>query len=302
MAILVDENTRVLVQGITGREAATFTRGMIEYGTSVVAGVTPGKAGQEIHGVPVFNTVHQAVNETDPNISVVSVPPAFTKDAAMEAIDAGIKLVNVFTERLPRGDVVQMIQFAERHGARIVGPNSLGILSPGKAKVGAIGGPADETRLAYTPGPVAVLSRSGGMCTETCNLLTVNGLGQSTAINIGGDPILGSSFIDLLPLLEQDEQTEVIVMFCEPGTVQEETVARFVKDTGYPKPIVAFVAGGFVDEMPGTRFGHAAVIVHGDSGSVKGKKKVMRDAGITVVDFHSELVDAVHGYIDRVGV
>jgi succinyl-CoA synthetase alpha subunit len=274
---------------------------MIDYGTKVVSGVTPGKAGQKIHGVPVYNSVQQAITDTNPNISVVSVPPAFTKDATLEAIDAGIKLVNVFTERVPRGDVVQMIHFAKRYEAKIIGPNSLGILSPGKAKVGAIGGPAEETRLAYTPGPVAVISRSGGMCTETCNLLTINGLGQSTAINIGGDPILGSSFVDLLPLLEQDEQTKVIVLFCEPGTVQEETVARFVKDTNYPKPIVAFVAGGFVDEMPGTRFGHAAVIVHGTSGSVKGKKDVMRDAGISVVDFHSELVGAVQRHIDQLG-
>lgn len=301
MAILVDENTRALVQGITGREAATFTKGMIDYGSCVVAGVTPGKGGGEIHGVPVFNTVQQAVSTTNLNIAIVSVPPAFTKDAVLEAIDAGIKLVNVFTERVPRGDVVQMIHFAERRGARIVGPNSLGIVSPGKGKVGAIGGPADATRLAYTSGPVAVLSRSGGMCTETCNLLTIHGIGQSTAINVGGDPILGSSFVDLLPLLEQDAQTRVIVLFCEPGTVQEETVARFVKETGYTKPIVAFVAGGFVDDMPGTRFGHAAVIVHGDSGSVKGKKRIMSEAGITVVDFHSELVDAVQTHLDQVG-
>jgi succinyl-CoA synthetase alpha subunit len=207
-------------------------------------------------------------------------------------------LVNVFTERVPRGDVVQMIHFAQRHGARIVGPNSLGIVSPGKGKVGAIGGPVDETHLAYTPGPVAVLSRSGGMCTETCSLLTVNGIGQSTAINIGGDPILGSSFVDLLPLLEQDDQTRVIVLFCEPGTVQEETVARFVKGRGYSKPIIAFVAGGFVDDMPGTRFGHAAVIVHGDSGSVRGKQRAMREAGITVVDFHSEIVTAAREHLD----
>jgi succinyl-CoA synthetase alpha subunit len=239
---------------------------------------------------------------TEPNIAIVSVPPAFTKDATLEAIDAGLDLVNVFTERVPRSDVVQMIHFARQHGARIVGPNSLGIVSPGKGKVGAIGGPAEATRLAYMPGPAAVLSRSGGMCTETCNLLTINGIGQSTAINVGGDPILGSSFVDLLPLLEGDDETKVVVLFCEPGTVQEEAVARFVKDTDFSKPIVAFVAGGFVDDMPGTRFGHAAVIVHGESGSVKGKKKIMREAGITVVDFHSELASSAQKHLDRIGV
>jgi succinyl-CoA synthetase alpha subunit len=293
MAILVDGNSRVLVQGITGREAATFTRGMLEYGTPVVAGVTPGKAGEEVHGVPVFNTVHQAVAATFPNVAVISVPPAFTKDAVLEAVDSGVPLVSVFTERVPRGDVVQMLRFAQIKGARVVGPNSLGIVSPGKGKVGAIGGPAEETDRAYTPGPVAVLSRSGGMCTETCNLLTVHGIGQSTAINIGGDPIVGSSFVDLLPLLEQDEETRVIVLFCEPGTAQEEAVARFVKETEYSKPIVAFVAGAFVDDMPGTRFGHAAVIVQGDSGSVRGKKAAMREAGITVVDEHADIATAV---------
>jgi succinyl-CoA synthetase alpha subunit len=301
MAILVDENTSVLVQGITGREAATFIRGMIDYGTRVVAGVTPGKGGQEVCGVPVFNTVRKAVRAANANTAVVSVPPAYAKDAVLESIDAGIKLVNVLTERVPRGDVVEMIHFAQRRGARIVGPNSLGIVSPGKGKVGPIGGPVDETNLAYMPGPVAVLSRSGGMCTETCSLLTVNGIGQSTAINIGGDPILGSSFVDLLPLLEQDDQTTVIVLFCEPGTVQEETMARFVRETRYSKPIVAFVTGGFVDAMPGTRFGHAAVIVHGDVGTVKGKKLAMTEAGIIVVDFHSEVVDAVQTLVDQAG-
>jgi succinyl-CoA synthetase alpha subunit len=266
---------------------------MLDYGTPVVAGVTPGKGGEQVHGVPVFNTVRTAVDATAPNITFVSVPPAVAKDAVLEALDAGIQLVNVFTERVPRVDVVQMIRFAQMRGARIVGPNSLGIVSPGKGKVGAIGGPSDETRMAYTPGPVAVLSRSGGMCTETCNLLTVHGIGQSTAINIGGDPIVGSSFVDLLPLLEQDEETRVIVLFCEPGTAQEETVARYVKASGYVKPIVAFVAGAFVDDMPGTRFGHAAVIVQGDFGSVRGKKRAMRDAGITVVDDYAEIATAV---------
>ncbi len=302
MAILVDENTRVLVQGITGREAATFTRGMLDYGTAVVAGVTPGKAGQQVHGVPVFNSVYKAVQETAPNLAIVSVPPAFAKDAVLEAVDCGIPVVNVFTERMPRSDVVEMLDIANRKGVRIVGPNSLGIVSPGRGKAGAIGGPAAETRRAYTPGPVAVLSRSGGMCTETCNLLTVNGLGQSTAINTGGDPIVGSSFIDLLPLLEQDDETKVIVLFCEPGTAQEERLSRFVIEHGYSKPIVAFVAGAFVDDMPGQRFGHAAVIVQGDAGSVRGKRKAMREAGIIVVEGHGDLAPAVKAELARLGV
>jgi succinyl-CoA synthetase alpha subunit len=300
MCILVNQDTRVLVQGITGREASTFTKGMLDYGTAVVAGVTPGKGGQTLFGVPVFNTVRKAVESTRPNTAVVSVPPAVTKDAVIEAIDGGIKLVNVFTERVPRADVVEMIFFAKQHDARIIGPNSLGIISPGKGKVGAIGGPAEETARAYIPGPVAVLSRSGGMCTETCSLLTVNGVGQSTAINIGGDPIVGSSFVNLLPLLERDEETQVVVLFCEPGTGQEESMAQYVKERGFTKPIVAFVAGAFVDELPETRFGHAAVIVHGDRGSVRGKQKAMRAAGITVVEAHSEIISAVRKHLDQV--
>lgn len=299
MSILVDSSSRVLVQGITGREAATFTRGMLDYGTAVVAGVTPGKSGDTVHGVPVFSTVQRAVHETSPNTAFVSVPPISAKDAVLEAIDAGIPLVNVFTERIPRGDVVQMIRFAEMRGARIVGPNSLGIVSPGKSKVGAIGGPAGETERAYQPGPVAVLSRSGGMCTETCSLLTIHGIGQSTAINIGGDPIVGASFVDLLPLLAGDEETKVVVLFCEPGTAQEETVARYVRETGFSKPIVAFVAGSFVDDMPGTRFGHAAVIVQGDTGSVRGKKRAMREAGIAVVEHLAEVPAVVRRLLEE---
>ncbi len=302
MAILVGEDSRVLVQGITGREAVSFTRWMIDYGTKVVAGVSPGKAGQEVHGVPVYNTVRAAAEATGPNIAVVSVPPAFVRDAVFEAIDAGIGLVNVFTERVPRRDVVQIVDFARRRAARIVGPNSLGMVSPGRAKVGAIGGPPEETRLAYTPGPVAVLSRSGGMCTETCSLLTTNGIGQSTAINIGGDPILGSPFVELVRLLETDPKTKVIVLFCEPGTIQEETLARSARQDGLAKPVVAFVAGGFVDDLPGTRFGHAAVMVDGDVGSVQGKRSVMKDAGITVVDHHSELVAAVQAELAKPGL
>jgi len=188
---------------------------------------------------------------------------------------------------------VQILEFARRHGARVVGPNSLGAISPGLGKLGAIGGPAEECRRAYMPGPVAILSRSGGMCTETASLLTQAGIGQSTAINIGGDPIIGSTFVDLLPLLAEDPQTEAIVLFCEPGTVQEELTARYVADTRYPKPIVAFVAGKFVDTMPGMRFGHAAVIVHGEAGSARGKMEAMRQAGIVVVERHGDLPAAV---------
>lgn len=300
MAILIDEKTKVIIQGITGREAVTFTRGMLDYGTKVVAGVTPGKEGQQVYGVPVYDCVKTAMKNHQINTSIVSVPPRFAKDATFEAIDAGIKLINVFTERIPRADVIEMTAFAKQRGARIIGPNSLGMVSPGKVKLGSIGGPMDECNKAFTPGNVAVLSRSGGMLTETCSQLSLNGIGQSIAINIGGDPIIGSTFYELLPLLEKDSQTKVIVLFCEPGTVQEETTAKFVKETSYKKPIVAFIAGSFVDTMPGMRFGHAAVIVHGEMGSTKVKVRIMREAGIKVVDYHSQIVTEIRKILEEI--
>jgi len=293
MAILIDEETKVIIQGITGREAVTFTRGMLDYGTKVVAGVTPGKEGQEVYGVPVYDCVKTALENHEANTTIVSVPPRFAKDATFEAIDAGIKLINVFTERIPRADVIEMVAFAKQRGARIIGPNSLGMISPGKVKLGPIGGPVDECNKAFTPGNVAVLSRSGGMLVETCSQLSLNGIGQSIAINIGGDPIIGSTFFELLPLLEKDPQTKVIVLFCEPGTV-------FVKETSYKKPIVAFIAGSFVDTMPGMRFGHAAVIVHGEAGSTKAKARIMREAGIRVVDYHSQIVTEVRKILEEI--
>ena len=300
MAILIDEKTKVIIQGITGREAVTFTRGMLDYGTKVVAGVTPDKEGQKIYGVPVYNCVKTALKNHKANTSIVSVPPRFAKDATFEAIDAGIKLINVFTERIPRADVIEMIAFAKQREARIVGPNSLGMISPGKIKLGSIGGPVDECNKAFTPGNVAVLSRSGGMLVETCSQLSLNGIGQSIAINIGGDPIIGSTFYELLPLLEKDLQTKVIVLFCEPGTVQEEITAKFVKEASYTKPIVAFIAGSFVDNMQGMRFGHAAVIVHGEMGSTKVKARIMREAGIRVVDYHSQIVTEVRKILKEI--
>ena len=300
MSILVDHNTAVIVQGITGREATTFTRSMIDYGTRVLAGVTPGKAGQTIYGVPVYDTVKDAVgSHPEINTSIVSVPPAFTKDAVMEAVDAGIRLVSVFTERIPRNDVCQMIEYAKWRGTRIIGPNSLGMCSPGKGKLGAIGGPAAECRKAYIPGTVAILSRSGGMLTETASLLAINGIGISTAINVGGDPIIGSTFVELLPLLADDPETKVVVLFCEPGTSAEERLAGWIAEVNYPKPIVGFVTGRFVDDMQGMRFGHAAVIVEGDIGSARGKAQALREAGVIVVETHDEIAEAVKGLLAR---
>jgi len=289
LTILVDEKTKVVVQGITGREATTFTRDMLDYGTHVVAGVVPGKEGQLVHDVPVYDCVVDAVKKHDANTSVVSVPPRFAKDAALEAIDAGIELVVVFTERVPRRDVVEVLEYADEKGTRIVGPNSLGIISPGVAKVCAIGGPAEDAKRAYKKGFVGIISRSGGMTTEVANLLTMNGIGQSTCVSIGGDPILGSTFAEILPLFGSDPQTKAVVLFCEPGGAMEEDAASYIREVGYTKPVIAFVAGRFVDTMPGTRFGHAGVIVDRGRGRAEDKIRALKEAGAVVVEDFSDI-------------
>src|ERR671936_80945 len=221
MSILIDENTTFIVQGITGREAVNLTRECLDYGkgAQVVGGVTPGRKGRDVHGVPVFDTVAQCVAHHGGPIdgSVVTVPPAFAKDAVFEAIENGIKLVVVVTERIPRRDVAQMVELAGMHGARIIGPNCLGIIVPDVIKMGGIGGPARNAAKAYTPGPVGVISRSGGMTTEMSSTLTAAGLGQSTAVSIGGDAIIGSTYARFIALFEADEQTEAIVIYSEPG-------------------------------------------------------------------------------------
>src|SRR5947208_11238183 len=218
MNALIDQDTTFIVQGITGREAVNLTRECLDYGSKIVGGVTPGRKGRDVHGVPVYDTVEQVVAAHGvPYGSVVTVPPAFTKDAVFEAIDAGIKLIVIVTERIPRYDVAQMVELARLPDARIIGPNCLGIIRPGVAKMGGIGGPAKGAQKAYQPGNVGVMSRSGGMTTEISATLTAAGLGVSTAVSIGGDAIIGSSYAELMPLFEADEQTEAIVIYTEPG-------------------------------------------------------------------------------------
>ena len=298
MAILVDGNTRIIVQGITGREAASFSKDMIDYGSKVVGGVTPGKGGWDVFGIPVFDSVRQAVSKFPANTSIISVPPAGVKGAAFEALDAGIKLLVVITERVPRRDVVELLEYADEEGARVVGPNTLGIISPGhRVKVGMAGGPAADVDKAYSPGPVGIISRSGGMTTEIANLLTTNGIGQSTCIGIGGDPIIGSNFIDLVPLFENDPETRAVALYCEPGGIGEERLAEYVQDSHCKLPIIAFVAGQFVDQMPGVRFGHAGAIVEGDRGSTRGKIEKFHRAGIQVADKFSDIVKLVKGHL-----
>ena len=232
MSILIDSDTTFIVQGITGREAVNLTRECLDYGAGakVVGGVTPGRKGRDVHGVPVFDTVGQAVEHHGAPIkgSVVTVPPAFTKDAVFEAIENGIELIVIVTERIPRGDVAQMVELAGLRGARIIGPNCLGIIVPDEIKMGGIGGPAKDAAKAYTPGPVGVISRSGGMTTEMSSTLSAAGLGQSTAVSIGGDAIIGSTYAELMPLFEADEQTQAIVIYTEPGGRMEAELAEWV--------------------------------------------------------------------------
>jgi len=296
MAILANEDTRIIVQGITGREAVTFTKDMIDYGSKVVAGVTPGKGGQTVHGVPVFDTVYQAVRKHSAEASVISVPPAMVRGAALEALSNGIKLLVIVAERVPRKDTIEILEVARADGAVVIGPNTLGMINPHTVKIGMAGGPVENVKGAYMPGPVAIASRSGGMTTEIANLLTTHGIGQSTCVSIGGDPVVGSNFLDLIPLFDRDPYTKAIVLFCEPGGVIEERLCDLVLSEQIKTPIVAFVAGLFVDKMPGVRFGHAATIVEGKKGTAAGKIEQFQKAGIRVAVGLNDIVSILETF------
>jgi succinyl-CoA synthetase alpha subunit len=297
MSILLSKDTTFIVQGITGREAVNLTRECLDYGSRIVGGVTPGRKGREVHGVPVFDTVAQAVEHHGGPIdgSVVTVPPAFTKDAVLEAIENGIELIVIVTERIPRRDVAQMVELAEMRGARIIGPNCLGLIVPEVCKMGGIGGPAKDAAKAYAPGPVGVMSRSGGMTTEISSSLTQAGLGVSTAVSIGGDAIIGSTYAELMPYFEADEQTQAIVIYTEPGGRMEAQLAAWVKENDSRLPIVAFMAGKFMDdeEMKGMSFGHAGTIVEGKEDTATEKIARLEAAGIRVVERIDEIPAAV---------
>jgi succinyl-CoA synthetase alpha subunit len=301
VSILIDADTTFIVQGITGREAVNLTRECLDYGAGakVVGGVTPGRLGREVHGVPVFDTVAQAVAHHGSPIygSVVTVPPAFTKDAVFEAIENGIELVVIVTERIPRRDVAEMVELATLRGARIIGPNCLGIIVPDVIKMGGIGGPARNAAQAYTPGPIGVISRSGGMTTEMSSTLSAAGLGQSTAVSIGGDAIIGSSYAELMPLFEADEETQGIVIYTEPGGRMEAELARWVTENRSRLPIVAFMAGRFMDEMPGMSFGHAGTIVEGKEDTASEKIARLAQAGISVAERIEDIPEMIRAAI-----
>lgn len=289
MSILVDKDTRVVVQGITGREGSFVTNEMLRYGTKVLAGVTPGKGGEEIHGVPVYDTLKQALNaHPEINTSLIYVPPLSAKEAAIEAISNEIKLINIITERVPIHDTADLYSYAVSRGARVVGPTSVGILSPGKCKLGPIGGTDPDFQ--FKPGRIGIISKSGSMTSETAWILCQAGFGISTAMSVGGDVIACATFADLLPLFEADPDTDAVVMFGEPGGVYEEQAAEFMKTGGFTKPLVAFIAGKFADAMPsGITFGHAGAIMERGMGSPKAKVEALRASGVLVAEVHHEI-------------
>jgi succinyl-CoA synthetase alpha subunit len=284
MGVLVHKDFEFIVQGITGREALNFTRECLEYGSKIVGGVTPGRGGREVYGVPVYDTVREITAKRRVDGSVITVPLGFAPDAAFEAIDAGIKLIVIITEGIPRRDASAIIEYAAQHGVRVIGPNCLGIIVPDVCRFGSLGGPAVDCRKAFKPGIVGVMSRSGGMTTEICNALSAAGLGESTAISIGGDPVIGSTYAELMPLFEADADTKAIVIYSEPGGTAEAELARWAQENRSRLPIVAFVAGRFMDDMPGMSFGHAGTVVEKKVDSPADKIRRMRAAGIAVAE------------------
>jgi succinyl-CoA synthetase alpha subunit len=280
VSILIDKDTRLLVQGITGREGSFHTRQCVAYGTHVVAGVTPGKGGQSLDGIPVFNTVGEAVDRTGANASLIFVPSPFAGDAIMESAAAGLGLTVCITEGIPIKDMLKVVPFLKRKNCRLIGPNCPGVISPGRCKAGIMPGQI------HKEGSVGVISRSGTLTYEVVHQLTQSGLGQSTCIGIGGDPIIGSSFVDMLKLFDQDPDTQGVMLIGEIGGNDEETAAEYIRDH-FSKPVVGFVAG--LTAPPGKRMGHAGAIISGSGGTAAEKIAAMRKGGIHVVEHLGEL-------------
>jgi succinyl-CoA synthetase alpha subunit len=283
MAILIDENTTVVIQGITGREGSARARFMLDYGTKVLGGITPGRGGSEVWGVPVFNSVSEATDRFGPiDASVTFVPGPQVKEAVFEAIEAGVKFILVPAERVPLHDSLEMIALARKKGSRIQGPGSLGLLSAGKAAMGWLGGSEEFAKEIFKPGPVGVMSRSGGQTSTVVWSLTSAGIGITTALHVGSEPVVGSSFAEILPLFEADEETKAVVLFGEIGTVAEEEAAEVVKAGGFTKPLVAYIAGRTLPA--GMRFSHASAIIERGRGTAESKVKALEAVGAHVVE------------------
>ena len=276
MSIFVDNNTRLLVQGITGKEGQFHTQQCVAYGTNVVAGVTPGKGGQKMDDIPVFNTVKEAVVQTGANCSMIFVPPAFAADAIMEATDAGVDIIVAITEGIPVMDMIKVKNYMEGKTSRLIGPNCPGIITPGQCKIGIMPGPIHKPG-----GPVGVVSRSGTLTYEVVHQLTLQGIGQTTCLGIGGDPINGTNFIDCLDAFEKDGETTGIVMVGEIGGTAEEEASEFITKN-VTKPVVGFIAG--LTAPPGRRMGHAGAIISGSSGTAQGKIEAMKACGIHICE------------------
>jgi len=281
MTLLVSKQTRAIVQGITGNQGSFHTKLMREYGTQIVAGVTPGKGGTSTQGVSVYDTVAAALERTDANASIIFVPAPFAKEAGMEAIDAGLNPVVIITEMIPARDSMVLMAYAKEHGATIIGPNTPGVITPGEAKLGIM--PGDV----FSPGGVGVASRSGTLTYEIASYLTRAGIGQSTCLGIGGDPITGLNFVDVLKMFRDDKSTDAVVLIGEIGGSAEEDAADFIEDTKYAKPVAAYVAGRAAP--PGKRMGHAGAIITGTEGTADAKMKRFREVGVRVAEVPSEL-------------
>jgi len=288
MSILIDEKMRVMIQGITGREGRARAKLMKDYGTKVVAGVTPGKKGEVVHEIPVYDTVEEANEKEGPlDVSVIFIPAAFVKEAALEALDAGIKLLVIVPDRIPLFDVLAIAKTAKEKSAVFVGPNTLGLISPGKAVLGMIGGRAESAKDWFKPGVVGVTSRSGGITSAISYYLGRAGIGQSTIIHVGGDSVVGTPHPDVVRLFETDEQTKVVVMFGEIGTTQEERVADLIEKGEFTKPLIAFIGGAAAKS--GTRFSHAGAIIEGGRGTHEGKVNRLREVGAHLVEDFDEI-------------
>jgi succinyl-CoA synthetase alpha subunit len=293
MSILVNKDTRVITQGITGSTGLFHTRQAIEYGTQMVGGVTPGKGGITVEGVPVFNTVSEAVRETGANASVIYVPPAFAADSIMEAVDAELDLVICITEGIPVLDMVKVKRYMEGRHTRLVGPNCPGVITPGECKIGIMPG------YIHTPGHVGVVSRSGTLTYEAVYQLTVRGVGQSTAVGIGGDPVNGTNFLDVLKMFNEDPDTEAVIMIGEIGGTAEEQAAEWIRDN-MKKPVVGFIAGATAP--PGRRMGHAGAIISGGSGTAASKIQKMTECGIKVAPTPSEMGSTLYAVLEERGL
>jgi succinyl-CoA synthetase alpha subunit len=290
LSILIDKKTRLLVQGITGSEGSFHTQRCIEYGTRVVAGMTPGKGGSEVLGVAVFNTVEAAIEKTGANASMIFVPDAFAADAIMEAADAGVPLVVCITEGIPVSDMVMVHNYLKGKQTRLIGPNCPGLISPGKCKVGIMAGEI------HLPGNIGVVSRSGTLTYETVAQLTSLGIGQSTCVGIGGDPMPGSTFADILKLFQEDKDTRAVVLIGEIGGTAEQEAAKFIKDK-MTKPVVAFVAGATAP--PGRRMGHAGAIISGSSGTAQDKMAALAAAGVTIAPSPAEIGTTIKKVLEK---